>query len=426
MMKCVTTDGNGSIKTQTTTESFGINSVKFRIMISYSFFAILSRFVIISCSFLIIPLLINHYGTSDFGLYIAFTVFWGLLNTLDFGVGGAIINEGVKGEKKKFTLIEIFLSTLSNLYRKWVYLILLGFPIAFFLLDHASIVFKSTIIFLYLAYAPVNIALTCTVNSLLSRNRQKSYILLNSMNPLFQFGLIVLCVTFNVPFNLLLLLLPVSQAFISLLFLFPNFRLKRPQIQKIGFSENENIYFRIGLLTFVSYNVDAIVISNMLNYEDVTNYSLYQKIFFAPGAVLGAVSTLIWGKIVQQRSSYVYISLFNKYIWPFSIVGALVCFFLAALIFVRLSSGQVEFNYLTGVIFSLWTLLHIYSTFASSIVNGKDLHAKYVTALIYITLLNVALSVALIPIMQINGPILASVISLTLFQRHLARLVNEN
>lgn len=395
-------------------------------MLARSIFAVLSRVIITLCSFLIIPLLINHYGTSEFGRYIAFTVFWGFLNTIDFGVGAAIIGEGVRGEKKNFSLIEIFLSTLFNIYKKWKYLFFIGFPIALFLLEHNSNVFKIITVILYLVYAPVNIALTCTVNSLLSRDRQNTYLLINSLNPIFHFVLIFWCLKFSIAVDLLLLLLPISQSLLSLLFVLLNLRLKSVKNINIQLSEGEKNYFKIGLLTYVSYNVDVIIISRLLDSEGVATFSLYQKIFFTPGAVLGAVSVLVWGRIAQQRSDRVYTHLFTRYIWPFSTAAAFICFFLATMLFANLSSGQITFNYLTGLIFSLWTILHIYNAFASSIVNGKELQAKYVPTLFYITLLNFVLSVALTPLIQIDGPILASVISMAIFIRHLSRLIHEN
>ena len=267
-------------------------------LINGSGFSILNKLISLAANILIVPILIKGLGSSDYGFWLFLASFAGYFGLFSFGFTHELKNK-VSMYSKDIKSLDELISSVFTLF-SFILLCFLSFFIieSFFEFDFFRSTFNdydlsSDSYYVLLAFVGNVLfkvfSLSIYVNTLHGLGEVDATIRLDSFVS-FIFNLCFLLFLYLFSFSLLdVAIFHCGRSVLSLVV----FRYKLMKIQprlKIRLSfkalnrlkelrKGGALFFLASLLTAATSNLDFILISKMINYSEVTAFSLSQKLF---------------------------------------------------------------------------------------------------------------------------------------------------
>lgn len=419
--------------------------------VSYSY---LRQITTLITGIISLPLLLNYFGNTNYGIWILVLGLAGYINTISFGIPSAMItlvakstslNEKYKILKKSFYILFIlsafFLAFfIFALYFNddWI-ISLLGN------IDIELVPMTKSIFILFVIFTLVKLPLNLYMQFFTGMNTIYISEIYQILTALINFASLLVAIFFNIEIFSFAILWLAGQLLLNIIAVFHvliKFAYLKKESDDVSNISNSVIlksgfaFFQVGIAATIVWSTDNLVISHFMSPEFVTPYSIAFKIFtyiFMFSAIINGVISPMYGNAYANndwKSIKKYTSVIHKVL---PILGALVwiflIFFAKEIILLWTGNKDAFGGYL--LIFSLGMYGYILSyvnTYAT-LMFSLNL-AKYTLKIAWgEALLNLILSIILIQYFGVGGVAFATAMASFIacyifFPRLIKRLTN--
>ncbi len=393
--------------------------------------SLIAKFLGIVLQLVMVYIISKNYGQNALGLWILIAAINVILQVIDFGFGSGNVNEAAKAHANKSYLSGLIASSLiyTSLFS------MAGCVLCFVVINDSFLsIIQSNIdqsllvdiktllpyIFLTLPF----IATAQVAYGIQEGDKVSISIIIGQV--LF---LIYLAIDFFINLGVLML---IRAYYISIfigylyviykLYAFIGFKVhsyKFFEYTLINRIQKSFPFFIIQMASVFSFGLDMILVATYVGMNSVPEYGITQRIYYMPGIILAGYLNASWPIFANHNiyKRYYEIRSLYKKLLNYSIIFAAVCIFLIGFfideIFSLWTNKLISPNYNLVFIFSLWTLLNAIGGVQASYMNGMNILRKQAFLSIIFAFFNILLSFMLIKEIGITGPIISSIICLT-------------
>lgn len=403
---------------------------------------LIARLVSILVQFAIVPLTLGYIGSNRFGLWMSLNAFVVFLQIADFGLGNSLISQvsRINAEKRWVEMARLL---------RDAYLILISLAILFALLV-SIFIFTTDLRPLLGVGADISsdefnnaLAILSAITILL--------IPLNASQPVWLglqkgghngvalaigalINLVAVALVVYGDYGFLWLLVAsltgtvVAQSVSCTLLLrkisreLVGVRLEAPTLMNLkNIAHSGSSFFIIQLCGLMAYNSDVIIISYFLSANAVAEYSVTMRLFAIPSLLLGLMLTGMWPAFSDALAlkDYTWIRrIFWKSLKLSLLLALIVSGILAALaewIVSIWTKGVIVPGVELIIAMALWAVLTAFGGNISTLLNGVGRMRYQVWMTLLFSLVNVVLSIVLVRLVGISGPLWGSIISLSIY-----------
>ncbi|MGL4864707.1 MAG: lipopolysaccharide biosynthesis protein [Cetobacterium sp.] len=400
-------------------------------------FNYISKAFLMGVGFILIPLVIRYLGSEKYGIWVTVMTLISWAQISDFGIGNGLrnkitenyANKNIENLKKYVSTAYITLTGIS------VLIFFLGILI-FYILNFQN-VFNTNISEVEIKICLIITLFSFSFNFILGLSKNianaihKSYLV--GFSQVFYSILLIIMI-------LLLFKIQVKEKLISISLIYfisttianivlsiKIFQEKYFQPKLINFDKNlvgEILgvgikFFIIQVSLLILFSTDSIIITKLLGPEQVTKYSLIEKIF---GTIVNLYSILLvglWSKVSKIETQGKLKSI-NKLIFKFKLtlipvflVTVVISLFFNKIIFIW-TKENIYYEFYIRLIFFIYTMLMVWSGISLNIVNGLGKLKLQMWLYIIAAILNIPLSIYFIKYLNLGimGAKLATLICL--------------
>jgi len=397
-----------------------------------------------------LPLLLNYFGSTTYGIWILILGLAGYINTISFGIPSAMItlvaiasnlNEKYLILKKSFYILGILSALFLSLFvfvlyfsDNWI-IALLGN------IDAELVTLSKNIFILFVIFTLVKLPLNLYMQFFTGMNTVYISEIYQIFTALINFIAVLIAVYFNMEIfsfiifwlagQLLLNIIAVFHVLIKYAYLKKEFNrentISNNEILKSGFS-----FFQVGIAASIVWSTDNLVISHFMSPEFVTPYSIAFKIFtyiFMFSAMLNGVIGPMYGNAYAKKdwdSIRRYTFLIHRLL---PILGALVWVFLiffAKEIIILWTGNENAFGgYLLIFSLGLYGYVLSYVNTYATLVYSLNFANKTLIIAWSEAIINLILSVILIQYFGIGGVALGTALSALIISLLLPKLIKR-
>lgn len=382
-----------------------------------------------------LPLTLNYFGATVYGILVLILGLVGYLNNIAFGIPSAMITLAAKASdqaqqylilKKSFSILVKLISIVLIVFMsaciindEWI-IALLGN------IEPQYIHTTKNIFILFVIVTLLKIPLTLYMQFFTGINLVYWSEIYQILTTIVNFAAIVITVYMELDIYMFVILTLGAQLLVNILSVFHVLwkysnakdvndvtRVTDKDIIKSGFA-----FFQVGIAASVVWSTDNLVISHFLSPEDVTSYSIAFRIFtytFLFSAIInGVVGPMYghayaqkeWGKIERITSTILkLLPILGAGVWVF------LLFFGKELIFLWTNNEKAFGGYL--LIFSLGLygyILSFVNTYATVIFSLN--HSNKILKIVWLeAILNIVFSITLIKFLGIGGVALGTALA---------------
>lgn len=398
---------------------------------------LVTKLVTMGVGLMMVPLAVHYLGKEQYGVWVAITSLITMLGFMDGGAGNATINmvahaSGSKPEQLAKIISTAFfgmfgLAMLGTIFflGAWSFI-----PWAH-LLDVADSVIRSGDVAILVMIVGILFFLNIHVTLIgkIQRGFQEGNLdnLWSGIGSLLSLGLVYLVIQLDLG------IIGFSAAFISgtlLAYLASNIHYflyyrpdLRPRFSLIDSTHAKEIFATGGMFFVLQFastihaQADNVIIANMLGPEAVTGYAICMKLFLIPTAFIGLITAPLWPAYREALASgdLVWIkNIFLKTIYGSLLVSIPIALLLVigakSIISIWVGSEVVpSMGLVIGCAF--WLIFVSIGGSVSMLLNGLELIRPQILIAISASVVNLALTIYLIPIVGVEGAIYGSLIA---------------
>jgi O-antigen/teichoic acid export membrane protein len=174
----------------------------------------------------------------------------------------------------------------------------------------------------------------------------------------------------------------------------------------------------IQLSIAISFNLDAFLIAKFVDIRLVPEFSLTQKIFYLPGLVISSYLNAIWPAYAYAAETKRYASIHIMFKRSarmsigFAFLSSILLIFLAPIFFEYWTNSLVSPSYSLLGCFFFWAILNSIGGVQCSLLNGLGMISIQAKISVVSGMVNLLLSLLLVVKIGVNGPIIASLLTL--------------
>jgi O-antigen/teichoic acid export membrane protein len=399
----------------------------------------LAQIASIVAQLLIIRLSIDYVGPNKFGVWMAVNSFIAFLVISDFGLGGALLRISAR-TKQLHGGYDVFATAVLSIR----FLAVIGFFVLlsiYFLTNHQAIQANIGIdqhVSADLVITTVRVLVALFVVNMIAQisvplrlGMQKGHLngLFQTCGHLGNLGLVLIAIQLEAPLpalaaaaiggtiiaNLINLLALLSQT--------KGLQTHKSEAPKIGQILRPSLpYFCLSVIGALSYNIDNLVIANYLPIEQVAQNAVAQRVFNAPINFISLFYLGLWAAYADAELS-------NEYKWikktyfkaiafavPFSLLLALILYASFDVVQAILTNGKIDFDVYLLISYACLLPVVTWSGATASLMNGLHLLKQQMAVSLFAMIINIALSVYLVNVVGVSGPVIATLISMLLTQ----------
>jgi len=184
-------------------------------------------------------------------------------------------------------------------------------------------------------------------------------------------------------------------------------------------ASTSGLFLALQLFGLIAFQSDNLIIAHYLGPNAVAVYSIAFRLFIIPGIILSLFSNAMWPAYAEAYSrgdnNWIY-SAFRKS-FSYSVAIILPLSFILLLtgkwIIEKWAGSSVipSWNLLVGLFF--WSILNVFGANFATILNGLGVIKFQVITSALMSIVNIILSLWLVQLVGVSGPIWGSVLSLT-------------
>ena len=415
-------------------ENRALNRKKSIIQTAWSGLA--ARIITIAISLLMVPLSVHYLGKEQYGLWVAVSSLVAMLGFMDGGAGNAVINmvAHASGAKKNdlAKIVSTAFFSLMVLAVSGCLLFLAVFPFVPWgklLGVSASTSLSDLNIIVMIVGLFFFVSIFLTLVGKVQRGLQEGNLdnfwngLAAVLSLLFVYiaiqkdtGLVGFAIAFLAGSMLAYLASNIHYLWMRRKELRPRFANVEKGIAKNLFAVG-GVFFILQITSTIQGQADNVIISNMLGPAEVTNYAICMKLFLMPAMLFSLILTPLWPAYREALAAGD--MAWVKRIFIKTIRWSVMISIPSAILLVMVGGKLIELWVGKDSVPSIWLMIGcalwlIFSTLGTSLamlLNGLQLVKVQLSVAISAALVNIVLTIYLIPKIGVEGAVFGSVIA---------------
>lgn len=403
-----------------------------------------------------LPLLLNYFGTTNYGIWILIVGLAEYLNTISFGIPSAMVTLVAKTKKitEKYLILKksfhmLFLITLICLLLFLGVLFFNDTWIISFLgnIKDDSVVLAKKMFIVFVIATLIRIPLNLYVNFF--RGMALTYIseLYLIVAILLNFFITIISVYYKLEIINYLIILLVGQLLLNIIaafhvlfkYSYVNFeRNTTDNVSNMYILKSSFAFFQVGLAVSLIWSTDNLIISHFMSPEYVTPYSIAFKIFmytFMFSAIINGVISPIYGHLFAENdwsSINKYTNLIHNLLPIFgAIVWIFLLFFAKEIIILWTGKDEAFGGYFLIFAIGLYGYIVSFVNTYSTLINSLNFVHQSLLIVWTEAIVNLALSLILVQFFGLAGVafgtvIAAFVVSFIFFPKLIKKLTTDN
>ncbi|WP_417537730.1 MATE family efflux transporter [Marinomonas sp.] len=415
--------------------------------VSYSY---IRQLVALITNIISLPLLLNYFGSVNYGVWVLILGLTGYINTISFGIPSAmttlVANTTNLSEKYQILKKSFFLLSLFSSFFIFIFIIAINHNDSWIIsllgnIDEEYVYSAKFIFTFFVVFTLLKLPFDLFIQFFTGMNAVYNSEIYAIIKALTIFMVVLLTVYFDLDLLIFVMFWLVGDLFVSLFSIFHVFikysylkreaeaekSLTKKDILKSGFA-----FFQVGLAASIVWSTDNLVISHFLSPDFVTTYSIAFKIFtyiFMFSAILNGVVAPMYGNAYANKDFEKIRKLTNLVYKILPLVGACVWVFLILFSkeIITLWTGNDEAfgGYLLFFSLGLYGYVLSYVNTYATLLYSLNFANKIYSVAWLEALLNLVLSIILIKFMGIGGVALGTAISALMISFVLPRFIGK-
>ncbi|MHA4984942.1 lipopolysaccharide biosynthesis protein [Cetobacterium somerae] len=374
------------------------------------------KIVLMAVGFVSIPLLLNYLGVEKYGIWVTIMAVISWAQMSDFGIGNGLRNKITENlARNNMERIKEYIST-AYLGLSFISFIICILGILITLTFNLQNLFNTDISIYELRLSFIITIFSFSLNFVIGLGKTISYAIHRSSlvglsQVIYSIILIILIYLLRVFFPnaslvnvsiVYLLATTLANLFVSMLVLKKS--LYRPEISKYSRNLFKDIFgtgikfFLIQLSGIVLFSTDSMIITKVLGPEEVTKYSIIDKLFTTMTSLYSIMLIALWSGVSQAYTKKDFIWIRNMLkklkltLIPLG-VGIIILSLIINKLVIIWTGKNFNFEWELILIFSLYSLLVAWVGIFVNIINGVGKINLQMYIMIIIALLNIPLSI---------------------------------
>ncbi len=394
---------------------------------------LITKFITIIGSFLIVPLMLNKLGATTYGIWMTISASIGWIGIMDLGISNNLMNY-IAGANNDEPVIKKYISLAYCVQFIFVGFLIISFITTFKFLNweillnlrntNDDILAAIIISFLFFVFS-----LTSNTIYSIQRGLQRSDIanvwqLISTITYLISLWVVLILSPKLLWISLATFGIPVLIAAINAIWFlrkkkFFSLNLKGSSAKDmLSFITGSASFLFIQLAALLAFQTDAIIIAHCLYFEEVSIYVIVAKVFSIPGAILGVYLQILWPAYSNALSQKNWVWIKNKFYSSIIISTILVLIFIVILflfkdMFFKLwLNNVIQIPFSLILAFSVWIIVqNCLDCNLAIILNGLHLLKVQLISALLMVLMNLGLSIYLVKNIGIAGVVWGTIIS---------------